>query len=137
MKTSLEDDLSVMWRGRTGENLESTLAAFERICLSASKADVPRLIDFLEDDNVGFWLRELLMQPVLSCGGALFIEPTMAVLCKNELEGYDSDSLSAYLMDYVELNTNKCRPILHNILSDVSSPYHDEAEWLLEYCTQE
>lgn len=122
-----------MWKGRDGEYVDQTLAAYDTICRIATTSDVPRLLEFLSAD-VGFWLRELLMIPVLECGGSSYIIPTLKALRVNDAEGHDSDSLNAALMDYVEMHPDECRPILESLRDNGDSDFVEEAIWLLEYC---
>ena len=133
MKKPLEDALALMWEGRDGESVDQTLEAYGLVCRVATKGDIPRLLDFLSDD-VGFWLRELLMIPVLEVGGASYIVPVLDALRINDAEGHDSDSLGAALMDYVEMNPAECRPVLEPLRDEPDSKYVEDAVWLLEYC---
>ena len=136
MKTAIKGDLAIMWRGRNGEAIDDTLAAYNRINSSTTSADIPELLSFIQQDDIGFWVRELLMVPVLCEGGSRYLLDVFEAMRKNEVEGHNSSILTAELEGYVEMNPEKCKPLLEDLLSDDDSLYSDYADWLLEYCEQ-
>lgn len=136
MKTTITDDLATMWNGRNGEAVDDTLAAYDRINNHATREDVPQLLSFIEQDDIGFWIRELLMVPILFEGGSRYLLDVFEAMRKNEAEGHNNAILTSELEGYVEMNPDECRPLLKTILAKDASLYRDYADWLLEYCEQ-
>jgi len=135
--SDIKRNLEIMWKGRDCGDVDATLAAHNRILDTATAADVPMITCYLEREGNYFWLRELLMIQLIWHGGVDQLEKAFSLLQQNELEGHYSAILTTEISGYVELNAEACGSALTTILCDAESPYHEEAEWLLEYCNQE
>jgi len=134
MERTITEDLSIMWSGRDGRDIKGVLKAFERIEENGTPENLLEIIEFANRPDVGFWVRELLMQPIISMGGSAYLAVAFETLQKNEAEEYDSDSLVGYLIDFADSNRRETKLALEKILSDQTSPYHKESEWLAEFC---
>ncbi|BDS07390.1 hypothetical protein NT6N_24300 [Oceaniferula spumae] len=134
--SDIKRNLEIMWNGRDSDDVDATLAAHDRILDMATAADVPMITGYLEREGNYCWLRELLMIQLLLLGGVDHLEKAFSMLQQNEQEGHSSAILTTEISGFVEHNADTYRPALTKIISDSQSPFHEEAEWLLEYCNQ-
>jgi hypothetical protein len=117
-----------------GHDVDAQLRAFGQLKVSVTKNDLPLLLQTIKSETCGFWVRELLSEPIIDLGGAEALPELLAALQKNYEEGHDNDSFTAFLMDLAESDPVGAREQLVKMAKTASPSELKDINWLLEYC---
>ncbi|MFC4994836.1 hypothetical protein [Rubritalea tangerina] len=134
MPASIQHLLNDLWKGRFGDSVDATLQVYEELNSIITKEHINLLRSFLDQDDIGFWMRELITATLLEIGGSEYIPLGLEMLHQNSLEGHDSDSLEQSLVGVAEEDKSSSKALLEHVLNGSSSHLHEDAQWLLEYC---
>lgn len=125
---------SVIHHLRTGDDVGAQLEDFDWLNQNATVDDLPRLLQELQAGDSGFWVRELLSEPVLRLGGVSVLPDILRALEMNFAEGHDNDSLQGVLGNFANENSLDVKTALKKIDPDLEGIQRKTIDWLLEYC---
>ncbi|ABA90276.1 hypothetical protein Pcar_3041 [Syntrophotalea carbinolica DSM 2380] len=117
-----------------GHDVNAQLIAFEQLKASATEEDLQLLLQTIKSESCGFWVRELLSEPIIDLAGAKALPDLLAALQKNYEEGHDNDSFTAVLMDLAESDPIGVKEQLVKMAKTASLSELKEINWLLEHC---
>ena len=64
MNNAILKEMEILWSSFEKFDVDQKLEAFQRLKESATKEDLPVLLDFLRSERNDFWIRELLAEPI-------------------------------------------------------------------------
>ncbi len=136
----IAEELKEIFAGQDVEgnvDVDGVLAAFDRLVKRATVDDVPELIAAIQSPENNFWTRELLSGPICQLDGPNHLEILFAAAQQGLDEGHDNDLFHFNLSEMAELESDKCRKKLKELLVQNNFRHREAAEWLLEYCETE
>ena len=131
---AVETEMEILWSSFDECDVDQKLQAFERLKSAATKADLPRLAEFLKSDKNDFWIRELLAEPIGELGGCEYLPELFDALELNRLEGHDNDGFLHALTEIAWAKPEACKTELNRLLSQPEFPHKEAAKWLLSFC---
>ena len=114
MSKRIEEIISFL---KTGDDVGAQLAAFDELKKCATLADLPTLIAEVKSETCGFWVRELLAEPICELGGPSVLLDLLLAYNLNLDEGHDNDSFSSTLDDLAFTDPEGCTREIDRILS--------------------
>lgn len=131
MNKRIEEIISFL---KTGDDVEAQLTAFDELKQLAIPADLPCLIAEVKSETCGFWVRELLAEPICELGGASALPDLLLAYNLNLEEGHDNDSFTSALDDLAFIDPEGCKRAIDRILSTGDESIKKTARWMKEYC---
>jgi hypothetical protein len=116
------------------KDVNAAVKAFEKMCRSITKEDLPILIEAIQSKSIGFAIREWLAEPIITLEGPKAISILMKALRTNFEEGHDNDSLQGFLSKLAKDHPNEVKRELLKIKVGASDKEIEDIEWLLEFC---
>ena len=117
-----------------GRDVDTQLSEFEQLKASVTENDLPLLLQTIKSETCGFWVRELLSEPIIDLAGAKALPELFVALQKNYEEGHDNDSFAAFLMDLAESDPIGVKKQLVKMGKTASPSELKDINWLLEHC---
>jgi hypothetical protein len=114
------------------DDVDSAVAACERLHREATAEDLPRLRDLLTDGS--FFVREAAAWPLSEIAGAAALPELFQAYQRGFDEGHDNDGFSAALTEMAAADPDGVRRALSGFLQSGDSKVRDNASWLLEFC---
>lgn len=118
----------------TGDDVDAQLEAFAELKELAAPADLPGLITEVRGSTCGFWVRELLAEPISELGGAQVLPDLLLAYNLNMDEGHDNDGFSSTLVDLAYTDPAGCKQELARLLASDDESIKRTARWMQEYC---
>ena len=131
MPSSLARHLEIMW---SEMDVESVLGAHEQLRSTATKEDLPELVEALKSDRNNFWTRELISEPIAYLGGVDYLPELFEALERNSSDGHDNDTLLHFLSEIASQHPEACSAKLDSLMKTPGFVHGRYAEWLLEFC---
>jgi hypothetical protein len=117
---------------RNHDDVDASFGAAKRIHREATAADVPRLVELLQDES--FFVREAAAWPLSELAGAECLAELLEAYQRGLDEGLDNDGFSAALADLVETDPDAVRPVLEAFVKSGDAALQRNARWLLDFC---
>jgi len=136
MNNAILKEMEILWSSFEKFDVDQKLEAFQRLKESATKEDLPVLLDFLRSERNDFWIRELLAEPICDLGGSQCLPELFDAYDLNEEDGHDNDGFNAYLIDLAFSEPENCKAKLLELLSHQNFKHKDIAIWLIGYCDE-
>ena len=136
----LEEEIEAIFAGQDVDgdvDIDGVLTAFNRLNSKATKEDLPVLLAAIQSPRSNFWTRELLSEPICRLGGSEHLEVLFEAAQLGLDEGHDNDGFNSNLTEIADMEPQKCRVKLEELLAKEDFRYREAAEWLLEFCATE
>jgi len=117
---------------RDAADMNRSVDAAAALQSMASREDVPRLLELLEDDDLV--VRAAAAWPLSDLGVVEAIPAIVRAKHRGTDEGDDNDSLNAALADLVSMNAEAASPVVRALTESTDPRLRDTGEWLLEFC---
>jgi hypothetical protein len=131
----ITEELKAIFAGQDVEgDVDGVIAAYDRLVERATVDDIPELIAAIQSSENNFWTRELLSGPICHLDGPNHLEILFDAAQLGLDEGHDNDHFHFNLSEMAELESDKCRKKLKELLAQNNFRHREAAEWLLEYC---
>jgi hypothetical protein len=131
-QNSVDADIEILFATKEGEEVDRTVAAYDRIVSNATVDDLPKLIASIYRKDANSWVRGMLSEPIANLGGLAMLPILFDADALNEgdipFDGVDHALLLLCMKDRFA-----CKGELLEILEDPQSPHHERAKRLLEF----
>lgn len=134
MNDNIQKDVEILWDSSDEISVDEKVEAFERIKSIATQEDLPQIVEYLQSDENDFWTRELLAEVITGLNGLEYLPELLEAKYLNEQEGHDNDGLNFNLTEMVEMNSEKSRDKLTELIAQPNFEFIKDAEWLLGFC---
>lgn len=132
--TPVSQFLTVMAQSFDESDVDTKLAAFEKLKGQVSVLDLPELLGAICSVDIDFWTRELLAEPIADLGGAGALPTLLTAYQLNFDDGHDNDGFSHTLTEIASLDSKGTRTALVELMQADDENTRSHAGWLLEFC---